>query len=264
MNSQNKKGRTVFLIAVICLVIGALTRIAFCIRYPVQPRDAYVYESVVREWINTGMIPERVTYFPLSLWFFRVASCFVHYDIIKGGIIVNQVIGLLFIVVTIYLFSYYFKNVSILYIVGLIIATHPTLVRFSCCLLRENTFLLFASLSVYSFVCYYGKTNIATLTAASVFGALAFLCRLEGLEVIVVLFLLLLYLFIQKKISVLRAFYHAIIFIVIFVFLAITVCSFLNLRIPNYKSVKLKILPDHEEDSQSLIYNRMENTLEKA
>ena len=42
---RKERGRTIFLICVLCIIIGMATRIGYIIRYPIPPRDSYTYEE---------------------------------------------------------------------------------------------------------------------------------------------------------------------------------------------------------------------------
>lgn len=172
-------------IMALCILLGLLVRLMECIRYPVQPRDTYEYESIISEWEEKGEMPKRYKG-PLSLWLLKLPRHFWDYDTIKGGVIVNNVIGILLMLIIMQETSSFFKNDFIVLFVGIIMATHPQLIRFSCFFLRENSYLLFSVLFLGAMARYCSSNKLRYMIKAAITGALAFLCRQEGLEFLAV------------------------------------------------------------------------------
>lgn len=168
-------------IMALCILLGLLVRLMECIRYPVQPRDAYEYELIISEWEEKGEMPKRYKG-PLSLWLLKLPRHFWGYDTIKGGVIVNNVIGILLMLIIMQEISNHFKNDFIVLYVGIIMATHPQLVRFSCFFLRENSYLFFSVLFLGAMARYCNSSKLRYMITAAIMGALAFLCRQEGIE----------------------------------------------------------------------------------
>lgn len=166
-----------------CLLLGLTTRLVYCIKYSIQPRDAYKYELMVQEWIKTGT-PAQLPFFPLSLWIFKSASLFLNIEILTAGIIVNMIAGLLIIYTAINISLYLFKSYMIALFVGASFATHPSLIYYSCTVLRENTYLLFIILFFSSITKYFKEISVLHLLLASLYVSLAFLCRLESIEIV--------------------------------------------------------------------------------
>ena len=205
-----------FVISVICFIIGALIRIAYCIQYPVQPRDSYKYILLITQWEETGEISDTV-FFPLCLWILRIPFHFFHYDCMKGGIIVNLILGMLMIIIVVNTTKQFFRNNMIILFAGLIVATHPSLVSFSCVCLRENNYLFFSMLGLIYLVQYYRRIQCSYLLLVGLFGAFASLCRLEGVEILPVVYFSILFMFIFKKIRLSKAILHGLLFSVTFV-----------------------------------------------
>ena len=70
--------------------------------------------------------------------------------------------------------------------VGLIAATHPTLVHYSCQILRENSFILFGTLLWIIMLEYYKRGLLMYVLLGGVISAMSFMCRLEGMEFVFV------------------------------------------------------------------------------
>lgn len=170
-----------------CL-IGAIIRIVYCIKYPVPVKDSYKYslmfQSTNTEWWMSDNNPTP----PLAIFLLNIPHSFFHYDFIRGGIVVNTVIGLLIICIFVKISLIIIPPKKIAFGVGLLGATHPTLIHYSCQPLRENTFLLFYALAAYNLLKYYKKetrTSIAMLYGGICIAA-AVLCRHEGIELFLI------------------------------------------------------------------------------
>lgn len=230
------------LIILLCVLFGLIVRLGYLIKYPVQPRDAYEYEMIITNWERHGRIVDKVAFFPFSLWILKIPNKLFHYDIINGGIIINVVLGLLMIVILMKISIGVTKNKMAPLIAGLLVASHPTLVRLSCSFLRENTFLFFFLLEMVLFFKYYLSLNYLLLIASSVMGALCFLCRLEGLEGIGIFFIIIVSLCCQKRMKITKGVYHLLLFVLFFVSTSLLICSILNFRTTNIDEIILKVI----------------------
>lgn len=215
-NVLTKKDNVKLATTVFCAVLGLLFRLFYILRYPVQSRDAYTYRGLIEQWETTGEIVDRISFFPLSIWIMKIPNHLFHYDIIKSGVLVNNILGILLIIVAINFLYRFFKNNYVIFLAGCIIATHPAMVRFSCSLLRENTYLLFSLLALSALTQYCSRTDLPSLVAAGIFGALAFLCRLEGIEILAITGLAFLFLLIFKRIRFSKAFLHGFVYLIVF------------------------------------------------
>lgn len=215
-----------FAISIICFTLGAIIRIAYCIQYPVQPRDAYTYCQIITQWEETGELPNTV-YYPLSLWLLKIPLHLFHYDCMKGGIMINLLLGLFLIVIVVNTIKHFFKNDLIILFAGLCIATHPTLVSFSCSFLRENSYLFFSLLALTCLVYYYRRAQYSYLFFAGIFGAFSFLCRAEGIELLPIIYITLFFLCLFKKVRLSKAFWHGLVFSAIFIVTVLSIyCCF--------------------------------------
>lgn len=222
---RQKKG--FFLLTVLCVIVGAVFRILYFIIYPVQPRDSFFYVELISEWIDTGKI-HGISFFPLSLWILKIPNLVFHCDILKGGLVVNHILGLLFIITIMISVQYLFEDNRINLVVGLAMATHPKLIAFSCSFLRENSYLVFCSLSFLFLIKYARTMNVKNILGASICAALSFLCRLEGFEILAIFNIILLGFLFFRKIKLSKALRHSILFLLVFFFTAVTMCLFLH------------------------------------
>ena len=237
---RKKKELYLFAIAGICVSLGAMIRIVYILKQSVQPRDAYLYEEIIAQWETTGNYFSKLKVFPLSLWIMKIPSHFFDCSVITGGVLTNIILGLLIIILSVYTQGHYFKNNTVALIAGLLATTHPELVYYSCSCLRENTYLFFAFLSATFCLKYSDHTRVADLLTSAVFGALAFLCRLEGLEFVVIFNIILLYLVVFKKMRFFKAVCHSLAYVSTFVLSSVVVCYSLHFGTLTYNDVILK------------------------
>ena len=219
------------------MLIGLMCRMAYCIRYPVQPRDSYKYEWVVSLWEETGEVSDQITFFPLSLWILKTPYHSFQYDIIRGAIIINVLLGLLIIYFSTIIADRMFKNRYVVANVGLLVATNPMLIRFSCTFLRENTYLLFSVIAFSCFLRYYMRPDLLSVSLCSFFGALAFLCRLEGLEVFAVFVLVVFLLSCKRIIKPGKIVCHAFLFSLLFFLTIVGTCLLLDFNWVEIRSI---------------------------
>lgn len=169
-------------IALICL--GAIIRILYCIVYPVQTRDAYHYMNIAESWIKNGTIEKPTVFFPFSIWVMKIPCHFFYCRVQIAGITTNVIIGLLLILICMRISKMICNSEIITITAGLLMATHPSLVYFSCNYMRENVYLLNCCLCIYFLLKYLKKSNTFYVGFAGVFTALAIMARLEGAELI--------------------------------------------------------------------------------
>lgn len=175
-------------ISFVCVFTGYIFRLIFICIYPIQPRDSYTYLTEIIRWERFGVLPNNKNQF--GLWILKIPYHFWGFDIFNGGIIINLLFGLMIILLLIKLTYLLFNRHSISLLVGLIVSSHPSFIRFSCTFLRENSFLLFTCFFLYfTALCICHNSIIFTICTGCSIGS-AFLCRLEGAELIVLYFLI--------------------------------------------------------------------------
>ncbi len=200
----SSKNKTAY-VYVLSVLMGLIVRLLYCIIFPVQPRDTYKYVEIIQEWESTGVLQDKIDFFPLSLWIMKIPHRFFRYDIVKGGIIVNLLLGIMIIIITMKIIESVFgsKN-GLLLFTGIILATHFALIHYSCKFLRENSYLFCFVLAIYTIIKAMKKNRNELLILSGILCAAATLCRLEGIELAVIVPVLIIYIFESKKIRLIK------------------------------------------------------------
>ena len=173
-----------FKIFLFVFLLGLGLRLLYCIKYPVPVRDSYKYYEYIVRWNEKGVPPANQEYPPLGLYLYKSVDGLTSWGIMESAIIVNIIVGELLICIVIYVASKYRLPTLSTLLLGILAATHPTLIYFSCQPLRENLYLLFCSLFVISFVNYAKSRKFIDLAGQAIFCSLALLTRLESLELV--------------------------------------------------------------------------------
>ena len=230
-----------FYIKLFCVLLGITTRLIYCIQYPVQPRDTYEYIETIMKWEQNGAISGTIERFPLSLWFLKIPYHYFKYDLIKGGVIVNMCLGVFLIIVAMNSIAKIYPEKRVLFITGLLIATHPFLIKLSCSFLRENTYLLFCFISFsYIFDYYFRKPFLEKAIKAGLFASIAFLCRLEGLELLPIFLSIVLIASLTKHVVISKALLHGVVFLFVFVSTTIIISYYLGVNYSHFLSIVQK------------------------
>lgn len=179
--------KDLFLIDILCVALGGLIRVIYCIVYPVPVRDAFAYKEFIELWNYSGIIPGDSCFPPLSMFLLKTPYSLFEYDVIKGGTIINIVFGLGIIIMLIKISYEIFSSKIAALCSGLLVATHPTLIHYSCQMTRENSYLFFSCLAVLFFIKSLNRSSKPFYVAyAAIFSSCAFLCRFEALELFVI------------------------------------------------------------------------------
>lgn len=181
MKNNSKK---IISIILFCSFLGLCERLFHLIEYPVIARDSYIYYNILKEWNETGTIAQGGTTPPLALFLFRIPSLLFNYDIIKGGIIINVLLGELIVALAIIISYTIRKNYLFNLTVGILTSTHPTLVHYSCQMTRETSYLAFIEFSCLFLIIFIKRQNIFYIILSGLFSAIAYSCRHEALELI--------------------------------------------------------------------------------
>ena len=232
------KNKSLFIIIILCLCLGGATRIIYCLKYPVQPRDVYIYIYEMENWEKEQKID--IPY--LSLYLLSLPYKILKCDIEKGSICVNVVVGQLIILLSILSFRELSDNKIGLWVVGLVTSTHPTLIHYSCVLLRENTYLLFCIMSINLLILWHIKKNIIYIFLGGITAALSFLCRYEGFEICVIYILMILFHF--KALRIKRLFIHTIGFLIIYTTSIYVISTIINKEF-RVKTIYMEICNDN-------------------
>ena len=117
MTIQNLKVN-LFLIDIICVALGGLIRVIYCVVYPVPVRDAFQYKEFIELWNDSGIIPSDSSLPPLSMFLLKTPYSLFEYDVIKGGTIINIVLGLGIIITLIHVSYEIFPSKKTIIIYG--------------------------------------------------------------------------------------------------------------------------------------------------
>lgn len=199
---RDKIKSNILLFGVCC--VSFLIRIVYIITYPVQPRDCYKYLNFINEWELTNRIPATKTLPPLSMAILRFPKHYFGLDVVKSGIVINVVLGVLTVYVICLIAKRTTRSDLATIIIGGIAATNPSLVHFSCQFLRESIYLFFCSLFVLKNIDLILNCSICNLLQCALFSSAAYLSRHEGLELFVVEIVVIAFLTKQQKIEKIR------------------------------------------------------------
>ena len=184
------KRTSIFPECILCLFIGSIVRILYCWKYPVSVRDAFAYSSIIEQWINQGSIPVEKGTPPLGLFLLKIPAEYFYCDIIKGGIIINMILGLAIIYIIGHIVYEICPSKKTALLIMLIGATHPSMVQYSCQMLRENSYLFFCCLTFYFGIRYIKNKHVFLICPMAFFCATSYLCRHEALENIIIICLI--------------------------------------------------------------------------
>lgn len=199
-------------VIVFCVLVGFFVRIMYLIKYPVPVRDSYTYQEMIEHWDFSSQTETTKVVPPLSLFFFKTTSQLLNIELIKAAKLFNIETGLLIIVLMMLIASRISSSLICTFISGLIAATHPVLVELSCQMLRENSYLMFTCFAILCLMSYLKHIGITKLVLAALCVTLSFFCRYEGIDNLVISFLIIL--FFPKRIRMKVKTVHALIFIV--------------------------------------------------
>lgn len=180
---ENISLTTLFYLCFLCTSVGSIVRIFYLLWYPVQVRDAFTYREFIKQWIEIGVFPRISSFPPLGLYLLKLPQSFFEGNIFVGGLTLNMILGLCIICLVMIISSKIYSSAVLTICTGIIAATHPTLVHYSCQMLRENSFLFFSCLSIVFFIDYIKTLRVRNIIASSFFITAACLCRYEATEI---------------------------------------------------------------------------------
>lgn len=184
MDTNKTMNNKIFQIFLLVFLLGLGLRLLYCIKYPVPVRDSYEYYEYIVRWKEEGTLPTYRVFPPLALYLYKTVDDLTSCGIIKSAIIINIVVGELLICIVVYTASRYRFSILSTLLLGILVATHPTLIYYSCQPLRENLYLLFCSLFAISFITYAQSRKFIDLAGQALFCSLALLARKESLELV--------------------------------------------------------------------------------
>lgn len=181
MNWNKKK--YFFFAETISLILGGIIRVLHVLVYSVPVRDSYEYIEQIILWQKTGQLSIENKTPVLGLLLLRLPNDLWGIDILSGGICMNILLGLLIMLILMTIATKIADSFLITLATGLISATYPTLVHYSCQMIRENSYLFFFSLAALSMVNYAKKAKMFPVIMCGLFTACAILCRYEAIEI---------------------------------------------------------------------------------
>lgn len=225
------------------VLLGAIVRYLYILKYPVQPRDSYTYVEIIRNWEATGIIEDGVGIIPLGLWIPKIVSKCLSQDVMRCGIMINLFLGLCIIVVISQIGALIFREKKAVFVIGLIASTHPTLVRFSCEFLRENSYIFFTTLSILYYIKFIKRRKLFYVVSTSIAAAMSFACRLEGLELLVIFLVLIFTECITSKQGLRKTIASVSAFIVTYALSLVVLLAIMDVKDNNRESIlkKMKI-----------------------
>ena len=218
------------------VILGLLLRLTTIIIYPIQPRDSYTYINFIESWESNSTIPiiNNLDIPPFSLYMLKLPHELWGIDLLSGGIIINMITGIGIIIVFSKIVSLLFPQKTIIFLSGIVFASHPTLINYSIKFLRENTYLFFTAITLYFGIIFYKKKSIISCFLASFFSCLTFMCRYEGVELILFFIISILF-FSKNKISIQQKLKYTTYSVIVYVATFFAVLRFLNIPIEYYR-----------------------------
>ena len=185
MNEIIKRKKCLLIVIIVCELLGTLLRVTYILRNPVEPRDSYQYKNVIFRWDDQNVLPEENNGI-LSLWLLKIPHHLFDYDILYSGSMINTALSFCIILLTITNFFELFGRIYPSLIAGIIVSTHPQLIKYSVALLRENSYLLLSILFLQHLIRYYRVPQMHQVIVLGIISATTVLCRLEGFEFAVI------------------------------------------------------------------------------
>ena len=223
--SKLYRNNAIFVIQIVSLTVGAFIRILYCVKYPTPVRDSFEYIDQIKQWSETGTLSVDGMIVPLGLFILKIPNSFWSIRLFQGSIILNNIFGLAIILSIIKILKISKSN-SLILLGALIAATHPSLVAFSCEMLRENSYLLMICFSIIAFENYIFKNKITYLCLCAMWVCFAFLCRNEALELLVLFSLAIPFVTPSKK-----SCFDILLFNIVFVLVLLIVLGFFGISV---------------------------------
>lgn len=203
MNVESCKRNKSIIALTIILLLSLGIRLCYIIKYPIPVRDALNYKRIVEEWIDYGtfMLNRNDDIPPLFLYIVKELHISTEIDILSVGTIVNMIAGLFIVMVIFLIGNMIFKNLTLSIFLGLIAASHPKLISFSCQMLRENTYLLGVTFFLYFLLSSIRKITYGKVMTLGIITSVTVMIRHEGLELLLLTLILLVNQILSKKIK---------------------------------------------------------------
>ena len=179
VNKDFKYNLLLFLI----ILCGYIARLLYIIKYSTPSRDSYLYLDYIIKCVkNDSTIIDEYSFPPLGIWILSLPYRLFQYDILKGGIILNLILGLVIIYLFVYVGSTISKRKYLSLLCGLIVSFSPSFIKFSCTFLRENLYIFFLLLFVLNAI---KNATLIGVILSGLLTAILINIRYESFELIV-------------------------------------------------------------------------------
>lgn len=189
----------------ICLAIFLVSIVIRFVKLFFEPlllRDAALYLRLAEIWHKTGEYLEitkdesRIP--PLPLWCIKTLTDFIGNPEISGRSI-SLFLGGLIPVIGFVAARKITHNIRFSLIAALCFVFHPNLVAYSTQPLRENYYIFLIGLLLIVMIRNFTRTGVAGWIACGVIIGIAFFCRLEALEFLIIVIAEIAFLELKKK-----------------------------------------------------------------
>jgi len=231
-NPTQKTSKRTALLCICLLIFGVslVFRLMKMLLDPVLMRDSVLYLSLAESWFETGNYAHTLVDTaspPLPLWSIKTFLAAGFNAEVAGRSLsiffgsLTPVAGFLF---TLKLCN----NIRIALISALLLAIHPGLVAFSVQPLRENYYIFFDGLLLAMIAVSIKKDSMLNWGLCGFFLSLAYFCRFEAVEFLLIVPFIIAVLFFCRKIKFTQAFLNASAFSLCFLLMTIFLLSFVD------------------------------------
>ena len=243
-SSEKTKGpfskRSIDIICLAIFLVSIAVRLVKLVFEPLLLRDGALYLRLAEVWYQTG-VPKGNTSIPfLPLLCIKTLMGFCGDSEIAGRSI-TLFLGGLIPVIGFILARMITHNIRFSLIAALCFILHPNLVSYSIQPLRENYYILLIGLLMITMVWNFRNTRTAGWIACGAIIGIAFFCRLESLEFLVIVAVEIAILELKKK-KILSFLKSTCVFLLAFALTLISMLAWINgdssfvMRVENYRN----------------------------
>lgn len=186
----------------IIFTISLILRIFKLVLDPVPMRDSTFYLSLAREWLDNGMILNTDFHGPLlPIYTIKELARFTDIDIEIAGRSLALFLGSMIPALGYFISYKIFDDRKISVICAIILMLHPNLISYSIEPLRDSPYLFFEELIILEAIIAIKERKTLNWFFCGIFSTLAFFCRLEALEYLLIIPLVIFYLYLKNYFS---------------------------------------------------------------
>ena len=206
VNTKNCRYHALLCISILIYAAALLARLGKLLIDPSLVRDATLYLNWVNNWVETGdfyflVLGKPPLVPPVSLWSIKTLVELTGVDAETAGRTLSLFLGSLVPVMGFFFALRFTRNIRIALLSALLLIIHPRLVEFSVQPIRENWYMFFNAAFLFVLCEAVRKSTLVKWAGCGVFLALSAFSRFEGMEFAPVAALILLLLYLFKKIS---------------------------------------------------------------